>query len=248
MRAALLDAICEANRRLPALDLASLTWGNVSGRDPDSGLIAIKPSGVEYPQLTPESLVVLTIDGEVVSGELRSSSDTATHLALYRAFPDLGGIVHTHSPAATTLCQLGVDLPVLGTTHADHFDGTVPLVRTLSKSEVAEAYELNTAVAIIDHFRSCGIDPRRIPAALQHLHAPFVWGKSVSAALENAVALEMCAAMALQALAAGQRLVPIPDHILRKHQDRKHGPGATYGQKPVAAQPDIREDERCHTH
>lgn len=224
-------AVCRANRLLPKLGLVDLTWGNVSGRDPRSGLIAIKPSGVDYEELEPDGMVVLTPDGKIVRGDLRPSSDTPTHLELYRTFPLVMGIVHTHSRAATTLCQMGLDLPVLGTTHADHFDGTVPLIRALESNEVAEAYEHNTAKAIIAFLLESQIDPMRIPGVLQHLHAPFTWGTSVESALNNAIALETCAQMALSALASGHTLSPIPDYLLKKHQDRKHGPNATYGQK-----------------
>jgi L-ribulose-5-phosphate 4-epimerase len=230
MDKAILQDVLQANRRLPHEGLVSLTWGNVSGRDPQSGLVAIKPSGVTYEALEIDSLVVLDLDGNIVGGTLRPSSDTATHLELYRRFPGINGIVHTHSPKATTLCQLGQELPVLGTTHADHFDGSVPLVRELTEAEIEAGYELNTGKAIAECFEASGLDPVRIPAALQRYHAPFAWGRSVAAAMDNAVALEVCAGMALDMLAAGRVLQPIPAHILRKHQDRKHGPNATYGQ------------------
>lgn len=239
MDEAILLDVLEANRRLPRDGLVNLTWGNVSGRDPASGLVAIKPSGVPYEDLQIESLVVLDLSGVVVSGKLRPSSDTETHLELYRRFTSVNGIVHTHSPRATALCQLGVELPVLGTTHADHFDGTVPLVRGLTDNEVEAGYELFTGRAIADRFEISGFDPIRIPAALQLYHAPFVWGRNVKAAMDNAIALEVCAGMALEMLAAGHALVPIPAHITRKHQDRKHGPNATYGQ---AAKPAPRRD------
>ncbi len=230
MDKAILKDVLDANRRLPGEGLVSLTWGNVSGRDPATGLVAIKPSGVPYEALEIDSLVVLDLSGAVVSGQLRPSSDTATHLELYRRFAGVNGIVHTHSPRATTLCQLGQDLPVLGTTHADHFDGTVPLVRALTEAEIEAGYELFTGKAIADHFETSGIDPIRVPAALQHHHAPFAWGRSVGAAMDNAIALEVCSGMALDMLAAGHALKAIPSHITRKHQDRKHGPNATYGQ------------------
>jgi L-ribulose-5-phosphate 4-epimerase len=228
-----LSAVLDANRRLPECGLVTLTWGNVSGRDPATGLVAIKPSGVAYDLLALEDLVIVDLDGTVRHGSLRPSSDTATHLELYRRFPAINGIVHTHSRCATVLCQIGCDLPVLGTTHADHFDGTVPLVRALTHDEVAVDYELYTGRAIADHFEAHGIDPMRVPAALQHHHAPFAWATGVAAALDNAIALEVCAEMALMAISAGSRakLAAIPDHITRKHQDRKHGPNATYGQK-----------------
>ena len=230
MDKAVLHEVLEANRRLPREGLVSLTWGNVSGRDPESGLIAIKPSGVPYAELRLDSLVVLDLSGVVVAGTLRASSDVETHLELYRRFAGVNGIVHTHSPRATTLCQMGLELPVLGTTHADHFDGAVPLVRELTDAEIMAGYELFTGKAIADRFETAAIDPIRVPAALQRYHAPFAWGRSVGTAMDNAIALEVCAGMALDMLAAGHSLTPIPDHITRKHQDRKHGPGATYGQ------------------
>ncbi|KQV23632.1 ribulose phosphate epimerase [Rhizobium sp. Root1203] len=226
----ILHDVLEANRRLPREGLVSLTWGNVSGRDPKSGLVAIKPSGVSYDELQIDSLIVLDLSGAIVSGTLRPSSDTETHLELYRRFAGVNGIVHTHSPRATALCQLGLELPVLGTTHADHFDGTVPLARELTAQEIEAGYELFTGKAIADCFELSGVDPVRIPAVLQRYHAPFAWGRSVRAAMDNAVALEVCADMALAMLAAGRPLEPIPTHITRKHQDRKHGPNQTYGQ------------------
>lgn len=229
----ILGEVLEANRRLQREALVSLTWGNVSGRDPTSGLIAIKPSGVPYSKLEIETLVVLDPSGAIVEGRYRPSSDTATHLELYRRFPGVNGIVHTHSPRATTLCQLGIALPVLGTTHADHFDGAVPVVRELTPDEIDADYEFFTGKAIADYFEEFGLDPIRVPAALQRYHAPFTWGRNVKAAMDNAIALEICAEMALHMIAAGRTLTSIPEHITRKHQNRKHGPNATYGQPQV---------------
>ncbi|MEO1105623.1 MAG: L-ribulose-5-phosphate 4-epimerase AraD [Pseudomonadota bacterium] len=225
----IIEATLLANKRLATSGLVTLTWGNASGFDAKTKLMAIKPSGVDYGTLRAEDLVILDLDGTVVRGTLRPSSDTDTHLELYRRFHGIGGIVHTHSTAATTLCQMGRALPVFGTTHADHFAGPVPLIPTLPAEAVDERYEHNTGVAIADHFSGVGLDPIATPAALLQHHAPFVWGKTVAAALDNAVALEVCAQMALAGWQAGVA-EPMPEHLTRHHQARKHGPNATYGQ------------------
>lgn len=223
--------VCEANRALVPSGLVRLTWGNVSGIDRASGIWGIKPSGVDYAALTPADIVLLDLEGKVVAGSLRPSSDTKTHLHLYREFPQIGGITHTHSPFATTLCQAGRDLPCYGTTHADHFHGTVPLVRALTPEEVAEDYEHHTGVAIVQCLRSQGLDPLHMPAVLQLHHAPFTFGKNALDSLHNSIALEMCARMALDGLSLNPAMSPIPAHILEKHHHRKHGPSAYYGQK-----------------
>jgi L-ribulose-5-phosphate 4-epimerase len=223
--------VCEANRALPASGLVRLTWGNVSGIDHASGLWAIKPSGVDYDQLTPADIVVLDLEGKVVEGKLRPSSDTKTHLHLYREFPKIGGITHTHSLHATMFCQAGRDLPCHGTTHADHFHGTVPLVRALTPEEVDADYEHFTGVAIVERLRELSLDPLEMPAVLQLHHAPFTFGKNAMDSLSNSIALEMCAQMALGSYSLAPSLAPIPSHILEKHHLRKHGPGAYYGQK-----------------
>lgn len=217
-----------ANQRLIESGLVCLTFGNASGIDRDSGIVAIKPSGVPYADLEPANMVLVDLDGKVVEGDMRPSSDTATHLLLYEGFPQAAGIVHVHSKFATTLCQMGQELPCLGTTHADHFGGTVPVARDLTKEEVDQGYEHATGLAILECFR--GLDPVAIPGVLQRFHAPFTWGPSATKAVENAIALEMCAEMALAQLAAGRKLAPIPDHILDKHYTRKHGKDAYYGQ------------------
>lgn len=222
--------VCEANRALPASGLVRLTWGNVSGIDHASGLWAIKPSGVDYDQLTPADIVVLDLEGKVVEGKLRPSSDTKTHLHLYREFPKIGGITHTHSLHATMFCQAGRELPCHGTTHADHFHGSVPLVRALTPEEVNADYEHFTGVAIVERLRELSHDPLEMPAVLQLHHAPFTFGKSAMDSLNNSIALEMCAQMALGSYALAPSLAPIPSHILEKHHLRKHGPGAYYGQ------------------
>lgn len=225
------NQVCAANRALEPSGLVRLTWGNVSGIDRTSGLWGIKPSGVDYGQLTPEDIVILDLEGNVVEGKLRPSSDTKTHLHLYREFPEIGGVTHTHSLHATVLAQAGRDLPCYGTTHADHFYGTVPLVRALTPEEVAADYEHFTGVAIVERLRELGLNPLEMPAVLQLHHAPFTFGKTAMDSLNNSIALEMCAHMALEALAVNPAMAPIPSHILDKHHLRKHGPGAYYGQK-----------------
>ncbi|WP_009962262.1 L-ribulose-5-phosphate 4-epimerase AraD [Verrucomicrobium spinosum] len=229
--ASLKEEVCAANRALEPSGLVKLTWGNVSGIDRSLGLWCIKPSGVAYSDLKPEDLVVLDLDGKVVEGKLRPSSDTKTHLHLYREFAEIGGVTHTHSPYATTFSQAGRALPCYGTTHADHFFGTVPLARALTPEEIAADYEHHTGVAIVERFRELGLNPMEMPAVLQIHHAPFSWGKSAMDSLNNSIALEMCAQMALGSLTLNPELTAIPDHILNKHHSRKHGPGAYYGQK-----------------
>ena len=223
--------VCAANRALEPSDLVKLTWGNVSGIDRASGLWAIKPSGVDYGALTPEDMVVMDLDGNIVEGRLRPSSDTKTHLHLYREFPEIGGVTHTHSLHATVFSQAGRELPCYGTTHADHFYGTVPLVRALTPEEVNDDYEHYTGVAIVERLRELNLSPLEMPAVLQRHHAPFTFGKNATDSLNNSIALEMCAHMALQSLAMNPAMAPIPSHILDKHHLRKHGPGAYYGQK-----------------
>ncbi len=225
------EQVCEANRALEPSGLVRLTWGNVSGIDRASGLWAIKPSGVDYLELTPEDIVILDLEGRVVEGKLRPSSDTKTHLVLYREFPEIGGVTHTHSLHATMFSQAGRELPCYGTTHADHFHGTVPVVRALSPVEVAEDYEHFTGVAIVERLRELQLSPLEMPAVLQLHHAPFTFGKSAMDSLKNSIALEMCAHMALGASALNPAIGSIPAHIMEKHHLRKHGPGAYYGQK-----------------
>lgn len=225
------EAVCEANRALEPSGLVKLTWGNVSGIDRSSGLWAIKPSGVDYGDLTPDDIVVLDLEGIVVEGDLRPSSDTKTHLHLYREFSEIGGITHTHSPKATAFAQAGHELPCYGTTHADHFYGSVPIVRALTQAEVDEDYEHFTGVAIVERMRELHLNPLEVPGILQIHHAPFTFGKNAMDSLKNSIALEMCAQMALDTLRLSPGLNPIPAHILEKHYQRKHGPGAYYGQK-----------------
>lgn len=224
------EQVCQANRELPDSGLVCLTWGNVSQIDRERGLWAIKPSGVDYLDLKPDDIVILDLEGNVVEGSLRPSSDTKTHLHLYRSFPAIGGITHTHSPYATAFSQAGRELPCLGTTHADHFHGTVPVVRALTPEEVAADYEHFTGVAIVERIRELEINPMHIPAVLQHHHAPFTFGKNAADSLKNSIALEMCARMAIETWKLAPAANSIPGHVLDKHHERKHGPGAYYGQ------------------
>lgn len=223
------EQVWAQNARLPREGLVTLTWGNVSGRADE--LVAIKPSGVPYDGMTPEDIVVLDLDGEVIAGDLRPSIDTPTHLELYREFPEIGGVVHAHSTYGTAFAQARIALPCLGTTHADHFNGPVPVTRPLSPDEVAEQYEANTGRVIVAHFRAQRIDPLHVPAVLAAGHGPFVWGGDAVAAVDNAVALEACARMALATGAlTGSAPDPLEDWILAKHHERKHGDNAYYGQ------------------
>jgi L-ribulose-5-phosphate 4-epimerase len=222
--------VLAANLLLESEGLVKLTWGNVSGIDRASGLFVIKPSGVAYADLRVENLVVVDLEGRVVEGELNPSSDTPTHRVLYREFSGIGGICHTHSVHATMFCQAARELPCLGTTHADHFHGTVPVVRELTEAEVAEDYEGNTGLAIASRFRELGLSPGEMPAALQAHHAPFTWGRHALDAVKNSIALEVCCQMALGTHALNPAPRPLPAHLLRKHYLRKHGPGAYYGQ------------------
>ena len=226
------EQVLEANLQLVREGLVKLTWGNVSGIDRDAGLFVIKPSGVAYSDLQAAQLVALDLDGNVVEGKLRPSSDTPTHRVLYREFPGIGGITHTHSLYATMFSQAGRELPCLGTTHADHFYGSVPVVRELSAREVDEDYESLTGQAIVETFRERGIDPIAMPACFQRYHAPFTWGKDALDSVKNAVALEVCCQLAAGTWALAPEVPPLPGYLLEKHYLRKHGPGAYYGQKP----------------
>ncbi|MCB1099553.1 MAG: L-ribulose-5-phosphate 4-epimerase AraD [Verrucomicrobiae bacterium] len=224
------ERVAEANRQLGPSGLVKLTWGNVSEIDRASGIVGIKPSGVDYACLKASDIVLVDLDGNRIEGTLNPSSDTKTHLHLYRSWPDIGGVTHTHSPFATAFSQAGRPLPCLGTTHADHFYGTVPVCRALTSEEVADDYEHNTGVAIVEHFARESIDPMQMPAVLQHYHAPFTWGKSGLDSIHNSIALEMCAQMALSTVQLAPDTAPLPSHLLDKHYLRKHGPGAYYGQ------------------
>ncbi|WP_342042473.1 L-ribulose-5-phosphate 4-epimerase [Bacillus sp. OTU2372] len=223
--------VLEANLALPEHGLVTFTWGNVSGIDRESGLVVIKPSGVPYDELQIDDLVVLDLDGNIVEGSLRPSSDTPTHLALYRAFPQIGGIVHTHSPGATSWAQAGRPIPALGTTHADYFYGEIPCTRTLSQGEIDRGYELETGNVIIETFEKEGLDPVAMPGILLSGHAPFSWGKNANQAVHNAVVLEEVAKMALNTFTLNPQIKPIDQFLLDKHYLRKHGANAYYGQK-----------------
>ena len=223
--------VFEANMELPRHGLVTYTWGNVSGIDREKGLFVIKPSGVEYDELRPEDLVVMDLKGNKVEGELNPSSDTKTHLVLYNAFPQIGGIVHTHSPHAVGWAQAGEDIPCFGTTHADYFYGPVPCARHLTQEELDEDYELNTGKIIVETFRGRGIDPVAVPAVICHSHGPFAWGKDAAQAVYHAVVLEEVAKMAMYTRQVRRDTPPAPQHIQDKHYMRKHGPNAYYGQK-----------------
>lgn len=222
--------VCEANLLLPKYGMVTFTWGNVSGIDRERGLMVIKPSGVEYDHMTPEDMVVVDMDGARVEGRCKPSSDTDTHLALYKAFPSLGGIVHTHSRWATSFAQAGRGIPAFGTTQGDYFYGEVPCTRKMTPEEIAGAYELETGNVIIETFRARHLDPADIPAVLVHSHGPFAWGTDPYNAVHNAVVLEECAFMDFQSLLLERDLPPMQQELLDKHYLRKHGPGAYYGQ------------------
>jgi L-ribulose-5-phosphate 4-epimerase len=225
------EAVCEANREISRAGLVVLTWGNASAVDRGAGVMAIKPSGVGYDSLKPEDLVIQAIgDGRVVEGRLRPSSDAPTHLHLYRSFEGIGGIVHTHSTYATSWAQACAPIPCQGTTHADHFRGSVPVARELSPKEIGADYEAHTGVAIVDRFRELKIDPLAVPAVLVPRHAPFVWGRDMRSAVDNAIALEQVARMALYTRAISPDAPELPRSLLDKHFLRKHGPSAYYGQ------------------
>ncbi|MGI5870314.1 MAG: L-ribulose-5-phosphate 4-epimerase [Kiritimatiellia bacterium] len=229
MYAELKRAVFEANLALVRHGLVTLTWGNVSGIDRQRDCVAIKPSGVAYDTMTPDDIVVVSLDGAPVEGALRPSSDLPTHLALYRAFPSLGGVVHTHSTHATAFAQASRPVPCLGTTHADHFHGDVPCTRFLAPDEVAGDYERNTGRVIVERFQ--GLDPDALPGALVAGHGSFTWGPTPAKAVENAVALEAFARMAILTEALAPAAAPLPAYILDKHYRRKHGATAYYGQK-----------------
>ncbi|MDP6106813.1 MAG: L-ribulose-5-phosphate 4-epimerase AraD [Candidatus Brocadiia bacterium] len=226
------EHVCQANIDLVAADLVTLTWGNASGVDREAGVIVIKPSGVDYDRLRPDDLVVVALDtGEVVEGELRPSSDTPTHLVLYREFPLVGGLVHTHSAHATGWAQAGREIPCQGTTHADLFFGPVPITRELTSLEIERDYEANTGRAIVERFVQGRLDPRQVPGVLVPYHGPFAWGTGPADAVENAIILEQVARMALYTAMLNPGLGEIPEALLNKHFLRKHGSGAYYGQE-----------------
>ena len=222
--------VYEANMKLPKHGLVTFTWGNVSGIDRKSGLFVIKPSGVDYDELVPEDMVVMDLDGNRVEGNYKPSSDTATHLELYKAFPAIGGIVHTHSSYATSWAQAGRSIPCYGTTHADYIYGEVPCLRCLNKEEIEEAYEENTGHLIVSEFKRLNKDPMAVPAVLCKNHGPFAWGKNAMDAVHNAVVLEEVAKMAYRTEIINPKSVPAPSELQDKHYFRKHGANAYYGQ------------------
>ena len=224
------QAVLKANLLLPEQKLVTFTWGNVSGIDREKGLVVIKPSGLNYDDMTADDMVVVDLNGCKVEGKWKPSSDTPTHVALYKAFPTLGGIVHTHSRWATSFAQAGKGIPAFGTTQGDYFYGEIPCTRKMTPSEIAGEYELETGNVIIETFRNRLIDPDQIPAVLVNSHGPFVWGTDAHNAVHNAVVLEEVAFMAFHAMVLTPGLPPMQQELLDKHYLRKHGPGAYYGQ------------------
>jgi L-ribulose-5-phosphate 4-epimerase len=221
--------VCQANLDLPRYGLVVFTWGNVSGIDRAAGVIAIKPSGVNYDELTPDKIVLIDLDGKTIEGELRPSSDTPTHVELYRQFKNVGGICHTHSTHATMWAQARREIPCFGTTHADHFYGSVPVTDLMTPEEIRDDYEANTGGVIVRRFN--GLDPMQMPAVLVAGHGPFTWGKTPQASVENAVVLEEVARMAYGTIEINSKSGPIAQVLLDKHYLRKHGKNAYYGQK-----------------
>ncbi len=224
------EQVCNANLELAARGVVIYTWGNVSGIDREHGAVVIKPSGVDYDGMKPEDMVVVDLEtGDVLEGDLKPSADTPTHLELYRAFPNIGGITHTHSTNAVAFAQAGMAIPALGTTHADYFYGDIPCTRELTEEEVKEAYEENTGKVIIEHIQNAGYDPMDIPGILVKNHGPFTWGKDAADSVYHAVVMEEVASMALRTLLLNPD-AGIQHYVLEKHYMRKHGPNAYYGQ------------------
>lgn len=223
--------VYEANMLLQKYNLVTFTWGNVSGMDREKNLFVIKPSGVAYEALTPEHMVVVDLNGNVVEGDLNPSSDTPTHLVLYKHFSNIKGIVHTHSPWAVTFAQAGIDLPPAGTTHADTFYGPVPVTRKMKASEVRNDYEKQTGDVIVETFEKRNMDPDQVPAALVNDHGPFTWGKSAYDAVQHAVVLEEVAKMTYHTIQLNSDDITMDSYLLDKHFLRKHGQNAYYGQK-----------------
>lgn len=220
--------VCKANLDLVGHGLVIFTWGNVSAIDRETGLVVIKPSGVSYDNMKPSDMVVVDLDGNIVEGDLNPSSDTPTHLALYRAWPEIGGVVHTHSTYATAWAQAGLDIPNIGTTHSDYFHKAIPCTRDMTEEEVKGAYELETGNVIVRRFE--GMNPSHTPGVLVKNHGPFSWGKDASDAVHNAVVMEQVAKMAYISFGVNPGL-SMNEHLIEKHFSRKHGPNAYYGQK-----------------
>ncbi|MBQ7957184.1 MAG: L-ribulose-5-phosphate 4-epimerase [Clostridia bacterium] len=223
--------VCAANIELQTKGLITYTWGNVSGIDRKQNLVVIKPSGVSYDELTYDKMVVVDLDGNKIEGDLSPSSDTATHLELYKKYPEIGGITHTHSNNATSWAQAGRDIPFFGTTHADYFHGDIPCTRMLTAEEINGEYEKNTGLVIIETLDNNNIDPVEMPAILCRSHGPFTWGKDADEAVHNAVVLEEVAEMALKTLILSPNTESAPQVLSDKHYFRKHGANAYYGQK-----------------
>lgn len=222
--------VLEANLLLPKYGLVVFTWGNVSGIDREKGLVVIKPSGVDYDIMKAEDMVVTDLDGNVVEGKLKPSSDLATHLEFYKHFKDIGGVVHTHSVNAVAWAQAGKDIPALGTTHGDYFYGQIPCTRLMTEDEIKDSYELNTGKVVVEEFENRKIDPNQMPGVLVHSHGPFTWGKDPFDAVHNSVVLDTLAKMALKTITINGDVDSMQRELLDKHFLRKHGPGAYYGQ------------------
>ena len=222
--------VYEANMKLPFYGLVTFTWGNVSGIDKENGLFVIKPRGVDYDKLSPDDMVVMDLQGNRVEGKYMPSSDMPTHLELYKAFSEIGGIVHTHSSYVTSWAQAGRSIPCYGTTHADYFYGEIPCVRCLTKDEIKENYEKNTGMLIVNELKRMGKDPVTVPAVICQGHGPFVWGKNAMEAVHNAVVLEEVAKMAYRTEVINPNIAAIPSELQDKHYFRKHGANAYYGQ------------------
>lgn len=225
------EQVYEANMLLPKYGLVTFTWGNVSGIDRKKGLFVIKPSGVDYDKLTPDDMVVMDLKGHQIEGKYKPSSDTPTHLELYKAFPEIGGVVHTHSSYATSWAQAGRSIPCYGTTHADYFYGDIPCLRCLTKEEIDEAYEENTGHLIVNEFGRLNKDYQAVPGVLCKNHGPFSWGKDAMEAVHNAVVIEEVAKMAYRCETINRDVQPAPQELQDKHYYRKHGANAYYGQK-----------------
>lgn len=230
MLEALKQRVYEANMLLPKYQLVTFTWGNVSEIDRETNIFAIKPSGVDYDVLTPDDMVLVDLDGNVVEGKYKPSSDTDSHIELYKAFSDIGGVVHTHSSYATSWAQAGRDIPCYGTTHADYIYGEVPCLRCLTKEEIDKAYEKNTGLLIVNEFKRMNKDLKAVPAVLCKNHGPFAWGKNAVEAVHNAVVLEEVAKMAYRTELIYSHVNPAPLELQNKHYFRKHGANAYYGQ------------------
>lgn len=225
------EKVFQANLALVKYGLVTLTWGNVSGINRDKGFIVIKPSGIEYDKMAVQDMVVVDLNGDVMEGKWRPSSDTVTHIELYKAFAEIGGITHSHSECATAFAQACKEIPCYGTTHADHFSGTIPVTRFLVKDEVKSAYELNTGKVIVERFIE--LNAKEIPGVLVAGHAPFTWGKDPMESVKNSLVLEQVAKMALQGMVINPNLKELPQYILDTHYQRKHGPNSYYGQKKI---------------